>query len=374
MANILKFLCIHLLVVCALLEYSNVSSCQVTGDTLCSSFTSSVSREFGLYCPLSGDVNVTTLSNGLTFCTANEIYKELYIGTFSEYNYSRTIEVQLNLSENIFHLFLISQGALIRIKPLKPHNNITRISSIYNISEIRDVVPDNSFPNLKELYVSDENSITTFEDNIFSNLSSLTSLTWNSSSLVNISVDSFKGLNSLSYIDLNDNDIIDIPNTAFRNLPSLEILKVDQISCSCDQDWLSLAKKFYNITVEGFCKDTMINVSSFPAFSHCEETTIQPKSVSKETIIGIETTIILILGICVLILYIITIVICIRYSEIQKKKTQTSEDTLDEDWYKYFQPPLSKSNKDSLQENEYAVIDETMFANIQKLNESVEIA
>ena len=262
----------HLVVLCVLLEESIVLSSCVVNDTDpidCNEYpTGSLPY---VYCDIFSPVNATTVRDVLTSCTVGEPYRSITL----VYHGQGEIELQLYLGDNVTELSIWAMfGQELCINPLKQHTNITHLHIVDAKWEIRDLVLSEYFPNLEALRVFYEHSITTIDNNLLSNLSSLYDLTWRSSSLVNISDDSFKGLSSLSRIDLSDNSISYLSSETFEYLPSLDLLSVygRQLNCTCQLQWMSVVDTNGWVRVYGECDGSGLRVDSPSTYSQCHNT------------------------------------------------------------------------------------------------------
>ena len=270
MAEILKLVCVYLLAVCVLLDKSVVlSSCVTPRGVYCSGGT-----DEGIpyvVCGIHYYANATVLADVLTSCTVGEPYQRLYIYNFA---YGRDLELSLNLGSNITELYIRAYSSMIYINPLKQHLNITKfLLDGYFYWETRGTPISSYFPNLVHLEVSLEREITTLA-NLLSNLTFLSSLTWKSSSLTNISDDSFKGLSSLSYVDLSYNRIPYLSSESFEHLPSLLelIITGNPLICACHLQWMSVADTNGWVDVVGECDGSGLSVDSPSTYSQCHNT------------------------------------------------------------------------------------------------------
>ena len=257
---------------CVLLEESiALSPCETNGiyRIYCSeSPTRSPPR---VYCDIFSPVNATALRNRLTTCSVGETYRSITL----VYRDLGESELQLDLGDSINSLFIRSyNGHQLYINPLKQHTNITSLE-IYTLRwETHDLVVSEYFPNLEELIVREELSITTIDNNLLSNLTYLNELTWKSSSLVNVSDDSFIGLSSLTQMDLNYNNISYLSSEAFEHLPSLEVLSVigGQLTCTCQLQWMSIVDTNGWVDIVGDCDGSGLSVDSPSTYSQCHNT------------------------------------------------------------------------------------------------------
>ena len=262
----------HLVVLCVLLEESIVLSSCIVNDTDpidCNEYPTGSPPH--VVCDIFSPVNATTVRDVLTSCTVGEPYRSITL----VYHDSGESELQLDLGNSINSLFIRSHDHhQLYINPLKQHTNITYLQ-IWNLRwETRDLFLSDYFPNLEELYVRGEHSITIIDNNLLSNLSSLNKLTWKSSSLVNVSDDSFKGLSSLSRIYLSYNSISYLSSETFEHLPSLEVLSVygRQLNCTCQLQWMSVVDTNRWVRVYGYCDGSGLRVGSPSTYSQCHNT------------------------------------------------------------------------------------------------------
>ena len=268
MTNVRMSLICHLLVMCVLLEKSIVLSSCMSDDGAIYCHGHPTASPPLVHCDLFSPVNATKLRNILTSCTMGEPYQEVYLDCY----YSE-LELQLDLSDDVTYL-RISVCNKLYINPLKQHTNITHLFIGSAYLETRELGLSEYFPNLEELSVSEEYSTTTIDNNLLSNLTSLSSFTWKYSSLVNISVDSFRGLSSLSYIDLRYNSIPYLSSESFEHLPYLRNLIVygGQLNCTCQLQWMSIVDRNGWVDIVGNCDETGLSVDSPSTYSQCHNT------------------------------------------------------------------------------------------------------
>ncbi|KAI6659041.1 hypothetical protein LOD99_14717 [Oopsacas minuta] len=187
-------------------------------------------------------------------------------------NYS--IELPLNLGDNItiFAIFGSGSNITVFINPLKQHSNITRFSLESIDWETRGMMLYTHFPNLEQIEITREGSVNTIDTNLLTNLMSLSSLAWTSSSLVNIHVDTFRGLSSLSFISIIGNSISYLSSETFQHLPSLKILFVFQLNCTCQLQWMSIVEANGWIDIIGSCEGSGLRIDSPSTYSQCHST------------------------------------------------------------------------------------------------------
>ena len=271
MVEMLKLVCVHLLVACVLLDNSTVlSSCVSTGGVYCYGDTDTDVPY--LYCEIHVHSNATILPEVFTSCTVGEPYQRLYMYVF----HTSELELRLDLSSNITELEIDSYFVRLYINPLRQHTDITKfvLNGYYSFWETRDVSISSYFPNLVHLEVRYERGITTL-DNLLSNLTHLSSLTWKySRSLVNISDETFKGLYSLSYIDLSYSSISFLSSESFEHLSSLRDLIVEEnpLNCTCQLQWMSIVDRNGWVDIVGGCDETGLSVDSPSTYSQCHNT------------------------------------------------------------------------------------------------------
>ena len=253
-----------------LLEKSIVlSSCVVNDDGIFCYEYPTYSPPY-VSCDIYSFVNATTLRNVLTSCTVGEPYQTIS----AHFRNAVELELQLDLGDNITHLIIVELfGVVLYLNPLKQHTNIAYLRIESENWETRNLVLSEYFPNLEELYVYYEHSISNLDSNLLSNLTSLSSLRWRFSSLVNVSVDSFKGLSSLSRIDLSYNRISFLSSETFEHLPSLRVLYMygGQLNCTCQLQWMSVVDMNGWVYFYGDC-NTGLDVASPSAYSQCHNT------------------------------------------------------------------------------------------------------
>ena len=254
-----------------LLEKSIVlSSCMmvtVEDDIVCSEYPASSPPYVS--CFIFSFVNATVLRNVLTSCTLGEPYQRLVV----HHEHLHELDLQLDLGDNITDLIItIPLDGLLYINPLKQHTNITYLGVEEGYWDPRDLVLSEYFPNLKKLYVTNEEGfVDNLDNNLLSNLTSLSSLTWSHSSLISVSVNSFKGLSSLSYLDLSYNRISFLSS---EYLSSLKVLYINggQLECTCRLQWMSVVDTNGWVDISGDCDGTGLDVASPSTYSQCHNT------------------------------------------------------------------------------------------------------